>query len=109
MGQVRSAFSASFVALWSAEATPRGIAESAHFVSGLQDDLSAITAGLTLEWNNGVIEGQIHRLKFVKGQGCGGPAWACEGDACCRRPREPWKDRWNRRDRVSEAAGIKGP
>ena len=56
---------------WMAEATHSGIAELARFARGLQDDLSAITAGLTLEWSNGVTEGQIHRLKLLKRQGDG--------------------------------------
>jgi transposase len=56
---------------WRAEATHSGIDELARFAQGLQDDLSAITTGLTLEWNNGVTEGQIHRLKLVKRQGYG--------------------------------------
>ena len=30
-----------------------------------------MTAGLTLEWSNGVTEGQIHRLKLLKRQGYG--------------------------------------
>jgi len=54
-----------------AEAMHSGIDELARFARGLQDDLSAITAGLILEWNNGVTEGQIHRLKLVKRQGYG--------------------------------------
>jgi transposase len=56
---------------WRVEATHSGIDELARFAQGLQDDLSAITTGLTLEWNNGVTEGQIHRLKLVKRQGYG--------------------------------------
>ena len=43
----------------------------AQFARGLQADLAAVTAGLTLEWSNGVTEGQIHRLKLVKRQGYG--------------------------------------
>jgi transposase len=43
---------------------------------GLQDDVVAITAGLTLEWNNGVTEGHIHRLKLVKRQGYGRAGFA---------------------------------
>jgi transposase len=54
-----------------AEAMDSGIDELARFARGLQDDLRAITAGLTLEWNNGVTDGQIHRLKLVKRQGYG--------------------------------------
>jgi transposase len=54
-----------------AEAISSGIAELARFARGLQDDLTAVTAGLTLAWSNGVTEGQIHRLKLVKRQGYG--------------------------------------
>lgn len=49
----------------------RSLAELARFARGVQDDLSAITAGLTLEWSNGITEGQIHRLKLVKRQAYG--------------------------------------
>jgi hypothetical protein len=38
---------------WMAEATRCGIEALARFARGRQDDLSAITAGLTLEWSNG--------------------------------------------------------
>jgi transposase len=61
---------------WMAEATDSGIAELARFAHGLQEDLAAITAGLTLEWNNGVTEGQIHRLKLLKRQGYGRAGFA---------------------------------
>jgi transposase len=56
---------------WMAEATHSGIEELARFARGLQDDLSAVKAGLTLEWSNGVTEGHIHRLKLAKRQGYG--------------------------------------
>jgi transposase len=38
---------------WMSKATHSGIAELARFARGLQDDLIAIQAGLTLEWSNG--------------------------------------------------------
>jgi transposase len=47
---------------WMAEATHSGIDELARFARELQEDLAAVTAGLTLEWSHGVTEGQIHRL-----------------------------------------------
>jgi transposase len=56
---------------WMAEAIESGIAELARFARGLQADLVAITAGLSLGWSNGVTEGHIHRLKLVKRQGYG--------------------------------------
>jgi transposase len=61
---------------WMAEATQSGIEELARFARGLQDDLTAVTAGLTLAWSNGVTEGQIHRLKRVKRQGYGRSGFA---------------------------------
>jgi transposase len=54
-----------------AEATYSGIEEMACFACGLQDDLAAVKAGLTLEWSNAVTESQIHRLQLVKRQGYG--------------------------------------
>jgi transposase len=48
-----------------------GIEVLARFARGLQDDLSAITAGLTLRWSNGPVEGQVTRLKLLKRQGYG--------------------------------------
>jgi transposase len=61
---------------WMVEATDSGIAELTRFARGLQDDLIAIKAGLTLEWSNGVTEGQIHRLKLLKRQGYGRAGFA---------------------------------
>jgi transposase len=61
---------------WMAEATHSGIDELARFARGLQEDLSAITAGLTLEWSNGVTEGHVHRLKLLKRQGYGRAGFA---------------------------------
>jgi len=42
---------------WMAEAIDRGIDALARFAQGLQDDLAAVTAGLTMEWSHGVTEG----------------------------------------------------
>jgi transposase len=61
---------------WMAAATDSGIADLARFARGLQEDLAAVTAGLTLDWSNGVTEGQIHRLKLVQRQGYGRPGFA---------------------------------
>jgi transposase len=61
---------------WMAAAIASGIAELARFARGLQDDVPAVTAGLTFEWSNGVTEGQIHRLKLVKRQGYGRAGFA---------------------------------
>jgi transposase len=54
---------------WMAEATHSGLEALARFARGLQEDLSAVTAGLTRDWSNGVTEGHIHRLKLLKRHG----------------------------------------
>jgi transposase len=61
---------------WMAEAMHSGIDELARFARGLQDDLAAVTAGLTLDWSNGPVEGQITRLKLLKRQGDGRTGFA---------------------------------
>jgi transposase len=36
------------------------------FVVGLRRDLDAVTAGLTLPWSSGAVEGHVNRLKMLK-------------------------------------------
>jgi transposase len=38
------------------------------FVTGLRQDLAAVTAGLTMPWNNGPAEGAVNRIKMLKRQ-----------------------------------------
>ena len=56
---------------WIAKAAASGIEALARFAQGLQEDLAAVTAGLTLPWSNGPVEGQVNRLKLLKRQGYG--------------------------------------
>ena len=44
------------------------VAEMAGFAQGLSKDYEAVKAGLTHEWSNAQVEGQINRLKFIKRQ-----------------------------------------
>jgi hypothetical protein len=46
------------------------------FAQGLQEDLAAIQAGLTLLWSNGPVEGHVNRLKLLKRQGYGRTSFA---------------------------------
>ena len=39
-----------------------------NFAAGLQRDLAAVTAGLTLPWNSGTVEGHVDRIKMLKRQ-----------------------------------------
>ena len=38
------------------------------FVRGLRRDLDAVTAGLTLPWSSGIVEGHVNRLRMLKRQ-----------------------------------------
>jgi transposase len=51
---------------WIARAAASCVAELGSFATGLQRDLAAVTAGLSLPWSNGQVEGQINRLKLIK-------------------------------------------
>jgi len=56
---------------WITEATQTGIAHLKRFTAGLQRDYQAVKAGLSMEWSNGQLEGQINRLKLIKRQAYG--------------------------------------
>ena len=56
---------------WMSETMRSGNEALARFAHGLQEDLTAVKAGLTLPWSNGPVEGQITRLKLLKRQGYG--------------------------------------
>jgi transposase len=51
---------------WIERARSSGTAELESFAKGLQQDLSAVTAGISLPWSNGQTEGQVNRLKLIK-------------------------------------------
>jgi transposase len=56
---------------WMAEAMHSGVEELARFARGVQEGLAAVTAGLTSDWSNGPVEGQLTRLKLFKRQAYG--------------------------------------
>jgi transposase len=53
---------------WLHSAFHAGIPESRSFVVKLRQDQEAVQAGLVLSISNGVVEGHVHRLKYVKRQ-----------------------------------------
>jgi transposase len=61
---------------WIAQAPQSGIDALGRFARGLQEDLAAVTAGLTLSWRQGPVEGQITRLKWLKRQRYGRAGFA---------------------------------
>jgi hypothetical protein len=53
---------ASDLETWITAATGSGIDALTRFACGLQEDLAAFTAGLTLAWSHGPVEGQLERI-----------------------------------------------
>ena len=56
---------------WLGEVEQAGIVELRRFASSLKADEAAVKAGLTLEWSQGQVEGQVNRLKLLKRQSYG--------------------------------------
>jgi len=51
---------------WLDEVTKCGIQPLVWFAAGLRKDLAAVTAGVTLPWSSGVVEGHNTRIKLIK-------------------------------------------
>ncbi|HET8911592.1 MAG TPA: transposase [Ktedonobacteraceae bacterium] len=51
---------------WLHAAFHAGIPELRAFVKKLRQDQQAVQAGSVLKWNNGMVEGHVNRLKFLK-------------------------------------------
>jgi transposase len=53
---------------WLQQVELSGIPSLRGFATSLKKDLDAVTAGLSLPWSNGQVEGQVNRLKQIKRQ-----------------------------------------
>lgn len=53
---------------WLAEAKACEVGELRQFAASLQRDYGAVKAGVSEEWSNGQLEGQVNRLKLLKRQ-----------------------------------------
>ena len=51
---------------WKAAVQASGIAELIAFVDGLADDGEAVANGCTLTWSNGMTEGFVNKVKWIK-------------------------------------------
>lgn len=51
---------------WKATVQASGIAELIAFVDGLTDDAEAVANGCSLTWSNGMVEGFINKVKWIK-------------------------------------------
>ncbi|MFF2819599.1 ISL3 family transposase [Kitasatospora cineracea] len=53
------------------------------FVNGLERDLAAVTASLTLPWSSGVVEGHVNRIKMISARCTAALASTCCGNVSC--------------------------
>lgn len=51
---------------WKAAVQASGIAELVAFVEGLADDEEAVANGCRLPWSNGMVEGFVNKVKWIK-------------------------------------------
>src|SRR5712691_10240110 len=53
---------------WLKRAKESQVSELSSFVNGIARDYAAVRAACSLPWSNGIVEGQVNRLKFLKRQ-----------------------------------------
>jgi transposase len=53
---------------WISQARAAGLPGLASFAKGLEQDLDAVTNGLTTRWNSGPVEGRVNHIKMIKRQ-----------------------------------------
>ncbi|NUS17011.1 MAG: ISL3 family transposase [Streptomyces sp.] len=56
---------------WLEQAEATGFPSLSSLARGLRQDFDAVTAGLTMEWNSGRVEGNVNRVKRIKRDGYG--------------------------------------
>ncbi|MBT2407637.1 MULTISPECIES: ISL3 family transposase [unclassified Streptomyces] len=56
---------------WLTQVENAGLKPLLSLARGLRQDFDAVTAGLTLEWNSGPVEGNVNRVKRIKRDGYG--------------------------------------
>jgi transposase len=53
---------------WADRAEASDVQEIRGFAAGLRKDWAAVTAGLTLPWSSGTVEGHVNRIKMIRRQ-----------------------------------------
>lgn len=71
---------------WITAAEQAALAGTTGFATGLTGDLDAVTAGLTLPYSSGPVEGNVNRIKMLKGRCTVGPISICFASVWCSLP-----------------------
>jgi transposase len=53
---------------WITSARGAGLPGISSFAKGLEQDLDAVTNGLTMPWSSGPVEGRVNHIKMIKRQ-----------------------------------------
>ena len=53
---------------WATQAENGPVSELRGFAKGLRKDWAAVTAGLTVSYSSGPVEGHVNRIKMIKRQ-----------------------------------------
>jgi hypothetical protein len=53
---------------WISDTRAAGLPGISSFAKGLEQDLDAVTQGLTSRWNSGPVEGRVNHIKMIKRQ-----------------------------------------
>ncbi len=56
---------------WLAQVESSNLPELQSFAAGIEKDKDAVRNGLTWQWSNGMVEGNMTKLKLIKRQGYG--------------------------------------
>ena len=56
------------LAQWTADARDAALPGISSFAKGLEQDIDAVTLGLTTRWNSGPAEGRVNHIKMIKRQ-----------------------------------------
>jgi len=83
---------------WMTAAIATGEPALRSFVTGLRADQDAVTAGLSLPWSSGVVEGHVNRIKMLKRQMYGRASPTCSAAASSSPTNPPKNDhaKWAR-------------
>ena len=53
---------------WISDTRDANLPGLSSFAKGLEQDLNAVTQGLTTHWNSGPVEGRVNHIKMLKRQ-----------------------------------------
>ena len=62
---------------WAGQAEASPVSELRGFSKGLRKDWAAVTAGLTVSYSSGAVEGHVNRNKMIKDRCTGVPNPTC--------------------------------